>query len=124
MQISNSEKILMDVLWRSSSQTEYLSAKQIIQSVDPQLQWHDKTVKTLLNRLLKKDAIGFHKEGREYFYYPVLKEHDYVKEASDNFLHRVFNGSVSSLVASFAKQEKLTEKDLAELKALINKIEK
>jgi predicted transcriptional regulator len=124
MQISNSEKILMDVLWQSSSSKTPLSAKQIIQQVDQSLDWHDKTVKTLLNRLLKKEAIGFIKKGREYLYYSILKEQDYVQQVSNNFLQRVFNGSVTSLVASFAKQEKLSEKDLAELKALINDIEK
>jgi len=124
MQISNSEKILMDVLWMSSSKSHPLSAKQIIERIDTKLDWHDKTVKTLLNRLLKKQAISFCKEGRGYLYYPILKESEYVNEASEHFLSRVFNGSVSSLVASFAKQEKLTEKDLAELKSLINKMEK
>lgn len=124
MQISNSEKILMDVLWHSASSAEPISAKQIIQQVDDSLAWHNKTVKTLLNRLLKKSAVGFEKQGREYLYYPILMEQDYVDHASDNFLQRVFNGSVTSLVASFAKQEKLSEKDLVELKQLIKEIEK
>lgn len=134
MQISNSEKVLMDVLWRTSSSDEPISAKEIIQGIksgsDPQNKdsqkkdWHNKTVKTLLSRLLKKQAIAFHKKGREYLYYPILLEQDYVEVAADSFLKRVFDGSVTSLVASFAKQEKLTAKDIAELKALINEIEK
>ena len=124
MQISNSEKILMDVLWRESSTDAPIAAKTIIEQIDRGLGWHDKTVKTLLNRLLKKQAIGFQKKGREYLYYPILVEQEYVDIAADNFLHRVFKGSVSSLVASFAKQEKLTDKDLSELKALIKDMEK
>jgi BlaI family transcriptional regulator, penicillinase repressor len=123
MQISNSEKLLMDVLWKSASADSPVSAKQIIQKIDESLQWHAKTVKTLLNRLLKKQAIGFSKLGREYLYYPILLEDDYVEIASDSFLKRVFNGSVSSLVASFAKQEKISDADLAELKSLIKKME-
>jgi len=134
MQISNSEKVLMDVLWQSSSSDAPISAKEIIQGIksgsEPQNKdsqkkdWHNKTVKTLLSRLLKKQAIAFHKKGREYLYYPILLEQDYVEVAADSFLKRVFDGSVTSLVASFAKQEKLTAKDIAELKALINEIEK
>lgn len=124
MQISDSEKILMDVLWQGASKAIPLTARQIIKQVDRSLDWHDKTVKTLLNRMLKKNAIGFNKEGREYLYYPILKQQDYLRDASDNFLKKVFNGSVTSLVASFAKQEKLSDKDLAELKALIKDIEK
>lgn len=124
MRISDSEKILMDVLWQGASKTAPLTAKQIIEQVDRNLAWHDKTAKTLLNRLLKKNAIAFNKEGREYLYFPILKEQDYLRNASDNFLKKVFNGSVAALVASFAKHEKLSDKDLAELKALIKEFEK
>jgi len=124
MQISQSEKVLMDALWGTSSLNNPMTANQIIDSIDKNLGWHDKTVKTLLNRLLKKKAIDFEQRGRVYLYYPVLKEQDYLQDASNNFLQRVFNGSVSSLVASFAKQEKLTEQDVVELKALIKDIEK
>ena len=119
MQISHSEKTLMDSLWQSSPQ----SAKQIIETIDPALQWHEKTIKTLLNRLLKKEAIGFNKQGREYLYYPLLNENEYVESASNSFLQRVFNGSVSSLVASFAKQEKLSAKDISDLKQLLKEID-
>lgn len=119
MQISNSEKILMDALWHSSP----MSAKQIIDSIEKSLNWHDKTVKTLLNRLLKKEAVGFNKQGREYFYFPLIAEKDYVEIASESFLQRVFKGNVSSLVATFAKKEKLSDKDIAELKQLIKEIE-
>jgi len=123
MHISNSEKNLMDVLWSDSSINTPISARQIIDRLDNEVRWHDRTVKTLLNRLLKKQAIGFQRKGREYLYYPIVLEQDYVEVAVDNFLHRVFKGSVSSLVASFAKQEKLTGKDLIELKALIAEME-
>jgi len=123
MQISNSEKILMDVLWSGATKIEPMSAKQIIQQVDQGLGWHDKTVKTLLNRLLQKKAVDYKKNGREYHYFPILNQADYVEGAADNFLKRVFNGSVTSLVASFAKQEKLTAKDISELKELISSME-
>ncbi len=119
MQISDSEKIIMDSLWEASP----LSARQIIEKLDSDLNWHDKTVKTLLNRLLKKKAINFQKNGREYIYLPILKKNDYTKNAADNFVHRVFNGSVTSLVAAFSKSEKLTSDDLKELKKLIQEIE-
>jgi len=119
MQITDSEKLLMDVLWQSSPQT----AKEIIGQLDSHVDWHEKTVKTLLNRLLKKEAVGFEKQGREYLYFPVLKEQDYIKGASENFLNRVFNGSVSSLVAAFTKNEKLSAKDIDELKTLLRSID-
>ncbi|MFT6732577.1 MAG: BlaI family penicillinase repressor [Polaribacter sp.] len=119
MQISDSEKLIMDCLWHSSP----LSANQIIENLDKDLNWHDKTVKTLLNRLLKKEAIGFERKGRQYFYHPLLVEADYIEKATDRFVNRVFNGSVTSLVAAFAKKEKLSAHELSELKQLIEEIE-
>jgi predicted transcriptional regulator len=119
MQISQSEKIIMDCLWETSP----LSAKSIIENLEPDLKWHEKTVKTLLNRLLKKKAISFQKNGRSYMYIPILKQSDYVETAANSFVKRVFNGSVTSLVSAFAKREKLSSDDLNELKKLIKEIE-
>ncbi|WP_196139718.1 BlaI/MecI/CopY family transcriptional regulator [Aliikangiella sp. G2MR2-5] len=119
MKISDSEKYIMDLLWQSSP----LSAKTIIGQLDPCLEWQDKTVKTLINRLLKKGAIDFEKQGREYLYFPVLKEEDYIIDASENFVERVFKGNVSSLIAAFAKTDKLSSKDIEELKGLVNQLD-
>lgn len=119
MQISDSEKYVMDVLWQSSP----LTAKSIIEMLDSEISWQDKTVKTLINRLLKKEAIGFEKQGREYRYFPLLEEQEYIAKASENFLARIFNGKISSLVAAFAKIEKLSSEDVAELRNLLNQLE-
>ncbi|MGX5175281.1 BlaI/MecI/CopY family transcriptional regulator [Aliikangiella sp. IMCC44653] len=119
MKISNSEKNIMDVLW----QTAPLNAKSIIQRLDSNLDWEAKTAKTLINRLLKKEAIGFEKNGREYLYYPIIQKQEYVEQASESFLKKVFDGSVSSLVAAFAKQEKLTADDIQALRDVLNQVE-
>jgi len=118
MKISDSEKYIMDVLWQSSPQT----AKSIIENLDPTLEWQDKTVKTLINRLLKKEVIGFEKQGREYLYFPQMSESEFVEEASDSFVERVFKGNVKSLIAAFAKPEKLSTEDIKELKKLVNNL--
>ncbi len=115
MQISDSEKLIMDVLWSQSP----LTAKAIISQLDESLNWQDKTVKTLVNRLLKKQAVAYKKNGREYLYYPLLKEADYISKESDNFLTKVFKGKVSNLVAAFAKQDKLSHQEVEALKQLL-----
>ena len=119
MKISDSEKYIMDVLWLSSPRR----AKDIIDALDPSLEWQDKTVKTLINRLLKKTVIGFEKQGREYLYFPLLTEAEYVEQASESFVEKVFKGNVKSLIAAFAKPEKLSEQDIADLKNLVNQLD-
>ncbi|MET1255785.1 BlaI/MecI/CopY family transcriptional regulator [Aliikangiella maris] len=118
--ISDSEKVIMDILWQSSP----LTALEIIDKIDAELNWQDKTIKTLINRLLKKEAIGFKKQGRIYHYFPVLQQDAYIQSATTGFLQRVFGGSVTNLVAAFAKHEQLSDKDIQELKALLKKLEK
>ena len=119
MQISDSEKHIMDILWKMSP----LSAKSIIENLNSDLRWQDKTVKTLVNRLLKKEVISFKKKGREYLYFPLVSEESYIESESKSFLSKVFNGKVSSLVAAFAKHDGLTKKDRLELKALLSELE-
>lgn len=120
MQISDSEKYIMDVLWASSPQT----ARSIIDSLDKELNWQDKTVKTLINRLLKKEAIGFNREGRVYQYFPLLKEQEFIANAANRFLQRVFKGNVTSLVAAFAKKESLSTQEINQLKGLLKELDK
>jgi predicted transcriptional regulator len=85
--------------------------------------WQEPTIKTLLNRLLKKGAIRAAKDGRRYLYSPVLKREDWVHGQSRSLLDRLFGGRVAPLVAHFSEKGKLSAKDVAELKRLIGEIE-
>lgn len=120
MQISDSEKFIMDILWQNSP----LTAKEIIKQIDEMVKWQDKTVKTLINRLLKKQAISFEKQGREYCYYPLIGQEEYLQTETQNFIRRMFNGKVSSLVAAFAKKQKLSNQEIDDLKALLRDLDK
>ncbi|MGO4774351.1 BlaI/MecI/CopY family transcriptional regulator, partial [Lysobacter sp. 2RAB21] len=80
-------------------------------------------VKTLLNRLLNKGAIQAEKDGRRYLYAPVLKREEWVLGESQGLLERLFGGRVAPLVAHFSEQRKLSRKDIAELRKLLEDID-
>lgn len=113
--ISNAELVILKVLWQQSP----LLSADVVTQVQRTESWHEKTIKTLLNRLVKKHAIDFHKEGRAYLYFPRVSEHDYQKQVSSSVVDRVFSGRVSGLVAGFAEQRSLTAEDVDSLKSLI-----
>ena len=115
MSISESESVVMQVLWASSP----LSAEDIVAALGDARQWQEATVKTLLNRLLNKGAIAAEKQGRRYLYRPLLARDDYVLGESRNLIDRLFGGRVAPLVAHFSAHRKLSKKDIAELKRLI-----
>lgn len=119
MQISDAESVVMDVLWKRSP----LSAEEVVASLSTRQDWQEATVKTLLNRLLKKGAIDAEKDGRRYLYAPVLQREAWVQGESESLLDRVFGGRVAPLVAHFSEQRKLSRKDIAELRKLLQEID-
>ena len=119
MQISDAEAVVMDVLWKRSP----LSADEVVMALSSRQDWQDATVKTLLNRLLKKGAIDAEKDGRRYLYAPVLQREAWVQGESESLLDRVFGGRVAPLVAHFSEQRKLSRKDIAELRKLLDGID-
>lgn len=106
----------MKVVWSNSP----VSAQEIISVLAEQDAWHPKTAKTLLNRLVKKGALGFTKEGRAYLYRPLVAEKDCVAAESASFLDRVFSGAIKPMLAHFVESRKLSSQEIAELKKLLN----
>jgi predicted transcriptional regulator len=119
--ITDAEIEILQTLWDEQP----LSAQQIIERLqaDAPLSSHPKTVKTLINRLLKKGALGFQERERKYFYYPLIARETFFAHKTSNFLDRFFDGELTPMVSFFSQQKKLDEKDLAELKELIRKLE-
>ena len=116
--ISKAEQVVMEVLWESSPQ----SAQEVIEALAPKKDWNEKTVRTLLNRLLKKEILGFRKESKKYLYFPLISRKAYLQEESQHFLESWYDGKLSPLVFSFAEQE-LSKSELEELKKLLAKME-
>jgi predicted transcriptional regulator len=119
MAISEAESVVMEVLWRKQPRT----ADEVVAALAGHSDWQEPTIKTLLNRLLKKGAIKAERDGRRYLYRPVLQHADYVHAASKGLLDRLFDGRVAPLVAHFSRANKLSKKDIAELKRLIEEID-
>lgn len=115
--ISDAEWQVMKVLWARSPAT----AEQVVEVLSPKTGWKPKTVMTLLNRLVKKQAAGYEKKGRAYHYFPLVREADCVRAESQSFLQRVFNGAVTPMLAQFLQEAKLSKKDIEELKQILDK---
>ncbi len=120
MQISEAESAVMHVLWQHAPQ----SAEEIVAAIGPQRGWQEATVKTLLNRLLKKRAIAAERDGRRYLYRPLFERADYVQKESRSLLDRLYGGQVSALVAHFSRSEQLSKQEVEEIRALIEEIDR
>lgn len=121
MRISEAESIVMEALWRADAAR---SAEDIVAATAGAQGWQEATVKTLLNRLLKKRAIAAQRDGRRYLYRPLLRRTDYVHAESKSLLDRLYDGRIAPLVAHFSERRKLTKKDVAEIRALIEELDR
>ena len=124
MQISEAESVVMDVLWAAASDRHGpLAAEDVVAALAESRQWQEATIKTLLNRLLKKGAIKASKDGRRYLYTPVLQRQAWMLGESQGLLERLFDGRVAPLVAHFSEHRKLSRKDIAELRKLLEELD-
>jgi BlaI family transcriptional regulator, penicillinase repressor len=119
MRISSAEAVVMEALWRKSP----VSADEIVTDIGRQQDWSDKTVKTLINRLLTKKAIAATRDGRRYIYTPLIQRSAYVQNESRSLLDRLFDGRLAPLVSHFAETRQLSKDDVTELKRLVRKLD-
>jgi BlaI family penicillinase repressor len=111
--ISDAEWEIMKVLWQAPG----LTANEVAERLSAQ-QWHPKTVRTMLDPLLKKEVLettrwigstGTHRcsAGKNASATPALP------------LSKVFDGAFTPMVAHFVKSSPLSKKDRAELERIL-----
>jgi BlaI family penicillinase repressor len=115
MRISTAESEIMRALWARSP----LTAEEITLTLADDQNWAEGTIKALLNRLLKKNAIAAEKEGRRFLYRPLVAQGDYVHAESQGLLDRLFDGRLAPLVSHFSQRERLSAEDVAALRAIL-----
>lgn len=113
--ISDAEHAVMDVLWDQSP----LTAQEVAERVPTDRDWSANTVKTLLGRLLAKNAVGYEEDGRRYLYRPLVARDEHLTRESKRLIDRMFGGRLSPLVAHLAERDELTAEDVAEIEALL-----
>lgn len=118
--ISDAEWIVMKVLWEESP----LTSTDIIEYLKDKTDWKPKTIHSLINRLVKKGAIGINKEGAQFQFYPLVEKEECEMEETRSFIKKVYDGSLSLMVSNFIKNEKPSKDEIEELQNLLNEIDK
>ena len=116
--ISEAEYAVMEALWVKSP----LSATEVCDEVCKQKGWSLATVKTLLSRLVAKQAVATQPDGRRFLYSPLLERADYVGGESKRLVERLFGGRAAPLFAHLADAEALSADDIAEIETLLREL--
>jgi len=113
--ISPAEWQVMKVIWAGSP----ILAREVIARLAVHQNWHAKTIRTPLARLVKKRVISFQKQGRAYLYRSLLQEADCVRAQSQSFLDMVFDGALVPMLAHFLQGREISDSERQELGLLL-----
>jgi BlaI family penicillinase repressor len=113
--ISEAEWEILSVLWKKAP----LTAAQVFAAI-PNKAWKLNTVRTFLTRLEKKGAVRTEEREEEAKQFlPAISREACVRQESDSFLARVFEGGAGALLLHFTKSQRLSAAELAELEAIL-----
>ena len=118
--ISDAEHAVMEALWRESPRT----AADISDEIGDQRGWSLATVKTLLGRLVSKQAIAAEPDGRRFLYRPLVERADYIGGESRRLVDRLFGGRAAPLLLHLVEAEALSDADIDEIERLIRELRK
>ena len=113
--ISDAEWQVVQLLWRKAPRT----ANDIVRILEEKTHWNHRTIRTLINRLVKKEIIRFEKSGREYLYYSLVKEENCRQTARKSFLAKVYNGAVQPMLAAFIEETDLSQEEIDALERIL-----
>ena len=119
MHLSDAEWKLMNRLWEQDA-----TIMELTKEIGEEQDWTKSTIITMLNRLEKKGAVAYREEGRAKRYYPLIDRESAAVRETEDFLDKVYQGSVAMLVNAMAGNKKLKGNDIQELRALRSQWEK
>ena len=116
-QISEAEFEVMKIVWKYAP----VSTNEVTEKLTQTTNWNPKTIQTMLKRLAAKKAITYEKQGRVFVYTPLILETEYIRQKSNSFLKRYYNGNLSSMLSAYLDNDRLSEAEIDELRSLLSK---
>ncbi len=114
--LTDAEWEIMECLWDEAPQT----GREIAESMKKKMGWARTTTLTVLGRLEGKEAIAAESSGGMKVYSPFISRDAVAIQETESLLNRVYQGSLSMLVSSLTKNQKLTKQDVEELYDILN----
>ena len=117
--LTEAEWSVMECLWEQSPRT----GREITQHMETEEGWSRSTTLTLLSRLEAKGAITTDSAATKKTFCPVLRREDAALHETEDFLSRVYHGSVSMLVSSLTKKQALSKEEIRQLHDILDQLE-
>lgn len=114
IKLPDSELKVMEVIWGKKG----ISAKEVADFVFDQFGWKKNTTYTILNKLVKKEYLERAEPG--YICVPKISRSQVVNSETQSLLNKLYSGSVTSLFSCLLENKRLSQKELDDIKQLID----
>lgn len=121
-QISESELVLMKIIWKNGGAALYSGIKEELEK--DRNEWKNNTVLTLLSRLVEKRFLKVKKIGRRNEYLAMVTEQEYQAMQTHSFLDKIYGGNVKNLVSTLLQQDIISADGLEEIEKFWRKDDK
>ena len=118
--LSKAELEIAQVLWRLGVGR----VREVVEALSAERKMDFATVQTYLRRLKLKGYLKTRREGRADVYLPAVKPGSVIKEVVGEFVDRAFEGRVVPLMQHLIDDRGLSEKEIEELQAMLNRLKK
>lgn len=117
--LTDAEWNIMEDLWENAP----LTGREITESMEKRMGWNRSTTLTLLRRLEEKGAIESNDEGRKKLFLPIISREEVALQETEEFLERIYNGSVSMMISALTKKKALAKSEIDELYVMLKDLE-
>lgn len=117
IRLSDSEWKIMSALWEKAPQT----ITQLVALFKARNGWSKSTVITLLKRMEAKEAVRYEEGERARQYYPNAEKEQLSLQETENFMDKVFGGSIGLMMSALVDGRGVSEAELDELQALLDR---
>lgn len=114
-QISEAELEVMKVVWDYAP----VSTNEITDRLIKTTKWGSKTIQTLIKRLVIKGALSYEKKSRVFVYTPLVKRNEYIRQETNAFVKRFYNGDITAMISAYIDNDSFTESEIETLLTLL-----
>ena len=112
---------VMECLWEHTPRT----GREAVEWLSSHVGWSRSTTLTMLRRMDEKGLIRSEKDDAGLqVYFPNLNRDETALRQTEDFLHRVYNGSFGMMLSAFTKKQSLTREEIDELYAILDQAKK
>lgn len=117
--LTEAEWYLMECLWEESPRT----GRETVDYLSKHNGWSRSTTLTMLSRMTKKGLISCDDSGEMKIYSPLVERETAVIEETEDFLDRIYSGSLPLMVSAFTGKQNLSTEEINELYEILKKAE-